>query len=105
MHAPCPANERLRVLTRQFLVQARTAGDDSLPSGWERQTAADGKVYYVDHNTKTTHWAPPNADGSTSRFGPIPSAADSDGISTFNSHWRREVPVLDSQMAFADTDR
>jgi len=30
-----------------------------LPPGWEAKTAADGRVYYVDHNTKTTHWERP----------------------------------------------
>ena len=32
----------------------------SLPSGWEiRKDPATGRIFYVDHNTKTTHWKPP----------------------------------------------
>lgn len=30
-----------------------------LPRGWELKRAPDGKPYYVDHNTGTTHWTPP----------------------------------------------
>ena len=32
-----------------------------LPAGWEAKKAADGRPYYVDHNTGSTHWVPPGA--------------------------------------------
>lgn len=33
-----------------------------LPPGWQLSYTADGKPYYIDHNTKTTHWTiPPTA--------------------------------------------
>jgi hypothetical protein len=31
-----------------------------LPPGWEQRTDGEGKVYYVDHHTKTTHWNYPS---------------------------------------------
>lgn len=31
----------------------------NLPPGWEQKATADGKQYFVDHNTKTTHWSLP----------------------------------------------
>ncbi|CAN0402036.1 unnamed protein product, partial [Laminaria digitata] len=31
-----------------------------LPYGWEVRYAADGRPYYVDHNTQKTHWEHPN---------------------------------------------
>ena len=31
----------------------------ALPAGWERKVAPDGRYYYVDHVTRTTHWEPP----------------------------------------------
>jgi len=32
-----------------------------LPSGWEqRKDPRSGKVFYIDHNTRKTHWEPPN---------------------------------------------
>ena len=34
--------------------------------GWEARKDAKGKVYYVDHNTRTTHWKlPPAARAAT----------------------------------------
>ncbi len=32
---------------------------DSLPDGWEVRRQKEGRVYFVDHNTKTTSWTPP----------------------------------------------
>jgi len=29
---------------------------------WERRLDPDGRVYYVDHNTRTTTWQRPNVD-------------------------------------------
>jgi hypothetical protein len=34
-------------------------GQPLLPPGWQVTYNASGHVYYVDHNTRTTHWAPP----------------------------------------------
>ena len=33
-----------------------------LPPGWESQTDPLGRVYYVDHNTRTTQWDPPSGN-------------------------------------------
>ena len=33
----------------------------TLPPNWEVKLNPEGKPYYVDHNTRTTHWAPPEA--------------------------------------------
>jgi len=38
--------------------QAEIEGEN-LPLGWEKRTAPDGRPYYVDHNTQTTHWELP----------------------------------------------
>jgi len=33
----------------------------TLPDGWEqRKDPRSGKVFYIDHNTRTTHWETPN---------------------------------------------
>jgi len=39
-------------------VQA-TKGTAGIPVGWERAVDSQGKVYYIDHNTRTTHWSLP----------------------------------------------
>ncbi|XP_012939741.1 E3 ubiquitin-protein ligase NEDD4 [Aplysia californica] len=31
----------------------------ALPPGWEERTHADGRVFFIDHNNKTTHWEDP----------------------------------------------
>jgi E3 ubiquitin-protein ligase NEDD4 len=31
-----------------------------LPTGWEQRTALNGKLYFVDHNTRTTSWMHPS---------------------------------------------
>ena len=36
-------------------------GVPALPAGWEVKATAEGRPYYVDHNTGTTHWDPPAA--------------------------------------------
>ena len=38
---------------------ATAAPSQALPPGWEEQQTPDGQVYYIDHNTQTTHWDPP----------------------------------------------
>lgn len=30
-----------------------------LPPGWEERMSAEGKVFYINHNDKTTHWTRP----------------------------------------------
>ncbi|KAJ0069455.1 hypothetical protein NL108_006047, partial [Boleophthalmus pectinirostris] len=36
---------------------------DMLPAGWEQRVLPHGRVYYVDHNTKTTTWERPLPPG------------------------------------------
>jgi len=31
----------------------------NLPAGWEAKKDHNGRVFYVNHNTRTTHWKPP----------------------------------------------
>lgn len=35
-----------------------------LPRGWEQQRDENGRVYYLDHNTRTTHWDCPTVAGA-----------------------------------------
>ena len=43
---------------------AEEAPPPLLPPGWEqRLDQRSGKIFYVDHNTCTTHWAPPPVAG------------------------------------------
>jgi len=48
------------------------AGGDvpPLPGGWERGVSQDGTPFYIDHNTRTTHWTPPPAPQASASSGP-----------------------------------
>nr|KAF6286582.1 WW domain containing E3 ubiquitin protein ligase 2 [Myotis myotis] len=43
---------------------------DALPAGWEQRELPNGRVYYVDHNTKTTTWERPLPPGWEKRTDP-----------------------------------
>ncbi|XP_075795882.1 NEDD4-like E3 ubiquitin-protein ligase WWP2 [Pelodiscus sinensis] len=43
---------------------------DALPPGWEQRELPNGRVYYVDHNTKTTTWERPLPPGWEKRVDP-----------------------------------
>jgi len=30
--------------------------EEALPEGWERRQAANGRPFYIDHNTRKTQW-------------------------------------------------
>jgi E3 ubiquitin-protein ligase NEDD4 len=37
----------------------------ALPAGWEKKISPDGREYFVDHATKTSHWSRPNFEEQT----------------------------------------
>uniref|UniRef100_U3JJ98 E3 ubiquitin-protein ligase n=1 Tax=Ficedula albicollis TaxID=59894 RepID=U3JJ98_FICAL len=43
---------------------------DALPPGWEQRELPNGRVYYVDHNNKTTTWERPLPPGWEKRVDP-----------------------------------
>ncbi|XP_007442035.1 NEDD4-like E3 ubiquitin-protein ligase WWP2 isoform X1 [Python bivittatus] len=43
---------------------------ESLPPGWEQRELPNGRVYYVDHNTKSTTWERPLPPGWEKRVDP-----------------------------------
>eukprot|EP01130_Rhizamoeba_saxonica_P011304 TRINITY_DN4693_c0_g2_i2.p1 TRINITY_DN4693_c0_g2~~TRINITY_DN4693_c0_g2_i2.p1 ORF type:complete len:496 (+),score=130.33 TRINITY_DN4693_c0_g2_i2:301-1788(+) len=49
----------------------------NLPPGWEVKLDHFGRVFYVDHNTKTTHWKLPNSE-SMPILPAIESSSESD---------------------------
>ncbi|KAJ3530773.1 hypothetical protein NMY22_g8432 [Coprinellus aureogranulatus] len=57
-----------------------------LPSGWEMRLTSTGRVYFVDHNTRTTSWDDPR----------IPSNVD-DNAPQYKRDYRRKVVYFRSQ--------
>lgn len=43
---------------RESVGRASTA---MLPPGWESKVTSQGRKYYINHNTRTTHWEPPKS--------------------------------------------
>uniref|UniRef100_A0A8C0JBV7 E3 ubiquitin-protein ligase n=1 Tax=Chelonoidis abingdonii TaxID=106734 RepID=A0A8C0JBV7_CHEAB len=50
--------------------QAAAQALEALPPGWEQRELPNGRVYYVDHNTKTTTWERPLPPGWEKRVDP-----------------------------------
>ena len=40
--------------------------EEDLPPDWERRETRENKVYYVNHNKRTTHWKKPSSTNSSS---------------------------------------
>ncbi|XP_001367042.1 NEDD4-like E3 ubiquitin-protein ligase WWP2 isoform X1 [Monodelphis domestica] len=49
---------------------AAAQASETLPPGWEQRELPNGRVYYVDHNTKTTTWERPLPPGWEKRVDP-----------------------------------
>uniref|UniRef100_A0A667YI05 E3 ubiquitin-protein ligase n=1 Tax=Myripristis murdjan TaxID=586833 RepID=A0A667YI05_9TELE len=64
--APAPPAESRPTSTSSSEQTSSTSTEpatDSLPAGWEQRVLPHGRVYYVDHNTKTTTWERPLPPG------------------------------------------
>lgn len=59
-----------------------------LPSGWEMRLTSTARVYFVDHNTKTTTWDDPR----------LPSSLDQ-GVPQYKRDFRRKLIYFRSQPA------
>jgi hypothetical protein len=49
------------ILDEGILNNKRNLPKPSLPAWWECRECIDGKIYYVDHNTRSTSWDRPFA--------------------------------------------
>lgn len=79
---PTGAGSRHQVVTQ--LQAASQLG--SLPSGWEMRITSIGRIYFVDHNTKTTTWDDPR----------VPSALAAD-VPQYKRDFRRKLIYFRSQ--------
>jgi E3 ubiquitin-protein ligase NEDD4 len=59
-----------------------------LPSGWEMRLTSTARVYFVDHNTKTTTWDDPR----------LPSSLDQN-VPQYKRDFRRKLIYFRSQPA------
>jgi hypothetical protein len=55
MHSGPPSKELKRPSSNEDLTKDLGA----LPPGWEERVHTDGRIFYIDHNTKATQWEDP----------------------------------------------
>uniref|UniRef100_A0A674EK07 E3 ubiquitin-protein ligase n=1 Tax=Salmo trutta TaxID=8032 RepID=A0A674EK07_SALTR len=69
-----------------------------LPHGWEKRTDSNGRVYFVQHTTRTTQWEDPRTQGLLNEK-PLPEGWEMrftvDGIPYFVDHNRRATTYID----------
>ncbi|XP_029470522.1 E3 ubiquitin-protein ligase Itchy homolog isoform X2 [Rhinatrema bivittatum] len=69
-----------------------------LPLGWEKRTDSNGRVYFVNHNTRATQWEDPRSQGQLNEK-PLPEGWEMrftvDGIPYFVDHNRRTTTYID----------
>ena len=58
------ATSKLQIV--RAMIKEKIAPNATLPPGWEeRLDTTSGKMYYIDHNTKTTSWERPPMAAAT----------------------------------------
>ncbi|KAM3959450.1 LOW QUALITY PROTEIN: E3 ubiquitin-protein ligase Nedd4 [Aphomia sociella] len=76
---------------------------DGLPAGWTMQKAPNGRIFFIDHNQKTTTWIDPRTGCASS----LPSAAaasagaEADELGALPEGWEERVHT-DGRIFFID---
>ncbi|KAI8420486.1 hypothetical protein MSG28_008972 [Choristoneura fumiferana] len=79
---------------------------EGLPAGWSMQRAPNGRIFFIDHNQKTTTWIDPRTGCASS----LPSAAavaaasagaDADSLGALPEGWEERVHT-DGRIFFID---
>lgn len=81
------ANRNLNQAEVQKLYQQTIAKLGPLPNGWEMRLHADGRLYFVDHNTHATTWDDPR----------LPSSVSAD-VPQYKRDYQRKLSYLRSQV-------
>lgn len=68
---------RLRVPVRMRRTASLDPNDlGPLPPGWEERIHSDGRIFYIDHKTKTTQWEDPRLQNSAITGPAVPYSRD-----------------------------
>ncbi|KAH8380380.1 hypothetical protein KR009_010322 [Drosophila setifemur] len=76
--------------------QTRRVEDDlgPLPEGWEERVHTDGRVFYIDHNTRTTQWEDPRLSNPNIAGQAVPYSRDyKQKYEYFKNHIRKPTNV------------
>ncbi|CAD5118870.1 DgyrCDS7543 [Dimorphilus gyrociliatus] len=97
-------SQQLEQMVNRFLYpnqQAATENDPlgPLPDGWEKRVDQNGRVYFVNHQNRTTQWDDPRTQGNTIQEDPLPEGWEmrytSDGVRYFVDHNTRSTTFQD----------
>ena len=72
---PNPSTFHQELPQQQYIPRGRGGGRgrgamNQLPLGWQTAYTNEGQLYFIDHNTRTTHWQlPPHIAASMSQGG------------------------------------
>lgn len=102
--------ERQNFQQRFLLPTACTPESDplgALPSGWEKRVEGNGRVYFVNHNTRATQWEDPRTQVMVGSDSPLPSGWEmrytNEGIPYFVDHNTRTTTFSDPRTGVAVT--
>lgn len=69
--------------------------EDPLPNGWEAAYTSSGKVYYKNHNKRTTTWTRPGPDDANDDDDPLPDGwearLDAKGRKYYTDHIEKKT--------------
>ncbi|XP_045537381.1 E3 ubiquitin-protein ligase Nedd-4 [Papilio machaon] len=76
---------------------------DGLPPGWSMQRAPNGRIFFIDHNQKTTTWIDPRTGCASSlpTAAGSSSAAEADELGALPEGWEERVHT-DGRIFFID---
>ena len=85
-----PRSGRPSALPVQSNVPNRCHEDDlgPLPEGWEERVHTDGRIFFIDHNTRQTQWEDPRISNPTIAGPAIP----------YNRDYKRKYEYLKQQL-------
>ncbi|XP_046970481.1 E3 ubiquitin-protein ligase NEDD4 isoform X7 [Vanessa cardui] len=74
---------------------------DGLPPGWSMQRAPNGRIFFIDHNQKTTTWIDPRTGCASSLPSAAAAGADADELGALPEGWEERVHT-DGRIFFID---
>ncbi|XP_041340043.1 NEDD4-like E3 ubiquitin-protein ligase WWP2 isoform X3 [Pyrgilauda ruficollis] len=98
----------MQQFSQRFLYQSSGAPSDNdplgpLPPGWEKRQD-NGRVYYVNHNTRTTQWEDPRTQGRMIQEPPLPPGWEmkytNESVRYFVDHNTRTTTFKDPRPGF-----
>ena len=70
-----PSISTLPLRTARFQRIELPAQEEPLPAGWEARIDSHGRVFFIDHRTRTTSWQRPKFEASAASLGTAPVTA------------------------------